>query len=259
MTRDDEQTHEQTQDIRLADLLGRIERCETPTSPIPEHLTGSLAALHAWWAVTGQGAEVNPARVSTSPGHDDCLAALLAGAAEADRAVDAGATLVVPRIGDRDDTTAWTVIALLTRREANRVVGQPEGMPDGTWMDRCASVRDRSALAAPHLGDHLALLDALDGAAIATAAGVLLGAAARRTPCLIVGTDEWAAALVADRMNHVARSWWRPATTSPDPAQNAAAERIGLDPLLSLDLSDDAGLGADAVISLLRLTESAGD
>lgn len=243
----------------LAELLGRIERSTTDGAPAPEPLTGRLAELHTWWAAVGSGSEPTPLLVEAPSASDgDCLDALLLGAAAADRAVDSGATLAIPRVVQYDSLTALTVTALLTRREANRVVGQPEGVSDEEWMDRCAAIRDRCAVASSHLGDHLALLEALGATSIAATAGILLGAAARRTPCLIVGTDEWAAALVADRMNHLARSWWRPATTSPDPAQMAAAERIGLDPLLPLDLSDQEGLGADAVVALLRLTESTG-
>lgn len=247
------------QDTRLADLLSRIERFSAEPEPAPAPLTGRLADLRVWWSSVSGGSELIPARVtaSSAPG-GDCLGALLLGAADVDRAVDSGATLAIPQLSKRDDLTALTVIALLTRREANRVVDQPEGMSDAQWMHRCAAVRDRTAHAAAHLGDHLALLDALDATDVAATAGMLLGAAARRTPCLIVGTGEWAAALVADRMSHVARTWWRPATTSPDPAQQVAAERIGLDPLIPLDLTDEAGLGAEAVIALLRVTESAG-
>ncbi len=244
----------------LAELLSRIERSATDTTPAPGPLTGRLADLHTWWACVGSGSEPTPVLIEApSASVGDSLDALLLGAAAADRAVDSGATLAIPRVVQRDALTALTVIALLTRREANRLVGQPEGMSDSEWMARSAAIRDRCAVASSHLGDHLALLDALGATSIAATAGALLGAAARGTPCLIVGTDEWAAALVADRMNHVARSWWRPATTSPDPAQQAAAERIGLDPLLPLELSDEEGLGADAVIALLRLTEPAGD
>lgn len=250
-------TADGTAEVRLAELLSRIERATTDTSPAAEPLTGRLADLQAWWATTSGGADLDPVRVQApAPSGSRAIDALLEGASAADRAVDSGATLVVPHVPWTEDITALTVIALLTRREANRVVGQPTGMTDGIWMERCAAVRDRAAAGAAHLGDQMALLDALDAPAIAATAGVLLGAAARRTPCLIVGTDEWAAALVADRMNHVARQWWRPATTSPDPAQEAAADRTGLEPLLPLELSDDVGLGAHAVIALLRLTEA---
>lgn len=247
------------QDDRLADLLGRIERSTNAAAPVPGPLTGRLATLQEWWSGMGGGSEVRPSRVmAPSSPETAAVDALLRGAAEADRAVDSGASLIIPQASRSNEIAALTVIALLTRREANRVVGQPPGMTDGLWMERCAEVRDRSARGVAHLGDQLTLLDALDAPDIAATAGVLLGAAARHTPCLIVGTDVWAAGLVADRMNHVARQWWRPATTSPDPAHQAASDRAGLEPLLPLDLSDDIGLGADAVIALLGLTESVG-
>ena len=82
---------------------------------------------------------------------------------------------------------------------------------------------------------------------------MLLGAAARRTPCLIDGTEPATAALVADRLAFRAKAWWREAATSTDPAQRAAVNRIDLTAGLPLALSDEGGHGAQATVALLRL------
>ena len=85
------------------------------------------------------------------------------------------------------------------------------------------------------------------------AVGVLLGGAARRTPSIVEGTGELAAALVADRLCFRAKDWWRTGSTSPDPARVAAGDRLAIAPGLPLGLTDDAGRGADATIALLAM------
>ena len=126
-------------------------------------------------------------------------------------------------------------------------------MSDRDWMARCAAVRDGVVEVAELRAAPVQLLTALEAVHIAFVAGVLLGASARRTPSLVEGTDELAAALVADRLSFRAREWWRAGSTSPDPARLAAVERLDLAPGLPLGLTDDDGRGAAATVALLAL------
>jgi nicotinate-nucleotide--dimethylbenzimidazole phosphoribosyltransferase len=231
-------------------VVARIAGPEPSDDTLPVDVTGALADLAAWWRTVSAGAPLVTASVDpvapASVGD-----AIVAGLDAADRAIDTGATLLVPRSGTRDDEAARTVIALLTRKEASAVLAQPQGMTDREWMTACAAVRDRAAAAVEHRGEPVGLLAAVGAPGIALVAGVLLGAAARRTACLIDGTDELAAALVADRICIRAKGWWRAGSTSPDPGRAAAAERIDLAPGLPLGLTDDAGRGAEATLALL--------
>lgn len=236
----------------VADALTRIASPADLVVDSPHGATGELARLWEWWAARGgdaplQVAEVTPVSESSAEG------SLVSGIAAADRAIDAGATLLVPRADARHDHAARAIIGLLTKREASALVDQPEGMSDQVWMDDVTAIRDLMSVHREQTGDHLSLLDGLDAGAIAGIAGVLIGAAARSTPCLIDGTDEWAGALVADRIAHRARHWWRGAATSTDPARTAARERVDIPGGPPLELSDDLGRGAQASVALLGL------
>jgi nicotinate-nucleotide--dimethylbenzimidazole phosphoribosyltransferase len=215
-------------------------------------VSGELAALLSWWRSVTDGRAVVATNV-TSPAvaAADAEAAILDGAQAADRAIDAGATILVPRVSVRDDIAARTIIALLARKEASAVLGQPPGMGDRDWMVQCASIRDRAAATADHRGAPIELLGALDGLGIAHVVGALLAAAARRTPCLVDGTDELAAALVADRLCYRAKGWWRAGSDSPDPGRATAIDRVDLPAGLPLQLTDDEGRGAQATLALL--------
>jgi nicotinate-nucleotide--dimethylbenzimidazole phosphoribosyltransferase len=235
----------------VEDLLGRISVPEPREVALPEDLTGELRRLAIWWRSRSDGDPREWSVLVTEDLGENASDALLSGAAAADRAVDSGRVLLVPRVRDRDEIAARTVIALLTRREASTVLGQPVGMPDREWMAACAAVRDRMAEVVEHRGEPLVMLAALGATSIAAVAGSLLAASARRTPCLVDGTDELAAALVADRLCYRAKGWWRAGSDSPDPGRAAAVERIDLSPGLPLGLTDDAGKGAQATLALL--------
>jgi nicotinate-nucleotide--dimethylbenzimidazole phosphoribosyltransferase len=239
----------------LGDVIARIEAPPSTDEPpsVPDDITGHLGELLLWWRALASATRPTPADVSVDATALNVDEALRAGLEAADRAVDAGATILVPRVAPRDDVAARTVISLLTRKEASKVLPQPLGMTDRDWMAACARVRDRAADVTEQRGLPVELLDALGASGIASAVGALLGAAARRTPCLVDGTDEWAAALVADRLCFRAKGWWRAASDSPDSGRAAAIDRIDLRAGLPLMLTDDRGWGAAATLALLEL------
>ena len=239
--------------------VSRIQAPEPVDAEVPAHVTGELRRLHLWWQGLSAGVPVRATVVRRSPlPASDTAQSLVAGLAAADQAIDSGATLLLPRVGTHDSTASRTLIALLTRKEASVVIHQPEGMTDRAWMASCAAVRDGVAALVGHRAQPAALLAGLDAHEIAFVVGALLGAAARRTPCLVDGTDELAAALVADRISFRAKGWWRAGSTSPDPARVAAIDRMDLTPGLPFGLTDDAGLGADATLVLLEMPALSG-
>ena len=79
---------------------------------------------------------------------------------------------------------------------------------------------------------------------LAVATGVLLQAAARRTPVVLDGPATAAAALVAARLSFRAADWWLAGHLSPDPAHGLALARLSLEPVLDLGLRGDDGTGA---------------
>lgn len=227
---------------------------------VEDSLTGELRSLAAWWRSLAGENPLVPREV-TPPALQDwtALDAFAAGAQAADAAVDSGATLLVPRTSERDASAARVLISVLTRAEAQAVVPQSDGTADGRWMsDRewmsaVTEVRDRSARLDDLRGEPIGLLEALPAPCIAFISGALLSAAARRTTCIVDGTDELAAALVADRLSTGAKSWWIAGSQSPDAARQSATDRMGLREGLPLALTDEDGWGARSTIAMLRL------
>lgn len=239
----------------LSETIARITSPSDEPDRPRSHLTGSLGDLDVWWSQRAGSVRPITRVIASEASGSSAADALLLGLTAADRAIDSGTTLLIPRVSARNVLAARSIIGLLTKRDASAVTHQPPGMADAEWMGACAGVRDLMAEQRSHLGDQVALLEAMGTSDIAAVAGMLIGAAARRTPCLLDGTDEWAGALVADRLAHRARHWWRAATTSTDPARMAARDRIDVAPGLPLGLTDEDGWGARTVVALLDLME----
>ncbi|MBK9740629.1 MAG: nicotinate-nucleotide--dimethylbenzimidazole phosphoribosyltransferase [Actinobacteria bacterium] len=237
----------------IAAVLDRVGLPDERDAPLPPEVTGELARLLLWWRSVSSQVVPTPGHVATPEAPRPASEAMAAGFAAADRAIDSGATVIVPVPGPGDLRSARTLIALLSRREASSVLAQPEGMPDTNWMAECAAIRDAIRDAVDLRPDPLGLLDAVGGHRIAFLVGVLLESAARRTPCLVDGTEPSAAALVADRMSYRAKAWWREGATSTDPARRMAVDRVDLTPGLPLGLADECGMGAAATLALLPL------
>lgn len=175
----------------------------------------------------------------------------------ADDAVDAGGDLIVlGSCGAGGDGTAAAVVSRLTGAEIAtllaRIVGPDGSIDDTAWMLRCAAARD--ALHRVRNLDLMAktLLSELAGPDIAVAAGVILGATARRTAVLLDGPVAIAAALLARDLGSQSRLWLLLPDDGGHPTTKSAADVLGLEPLLGLKTGLGEGSAALLALPLLR-------
>ena len=180
------------------------------------------------------------------------------GVAIADAEIDAGADLlIVGDMGIGNTTSAAAIIGLLAPADLLSVVGRGTGIDDDTWMRKAAAVRDAMRRGKPHKGSPLELMSAIGGPDIATMVGLLLGAAARRTPVILDGTVISAAALIAHRAAYKSRDWWQAGHRSTEPAHSAALGRLDLAPLLDLQMRLGEGTGALLAVPLVASAAAA--
>ena len=99
------------------------------------------------------------------------------------------------------------------------------------------------------------MLHALGSLELVALVAMLLRAAARRTPVLLDGAADTAAALCATR-HSILGSWWRlAAATSSDPATTRAVDALGLEPVLTSAGRLDGGAAALTALPLLRAAQ----
>lgn len=101
-------------------------------------------------------------------------------------------------------------------------------------------------------GDPLALLAALGGYEIATMAGIVLGAARSKRPCLVDGFIAQAACLAAIRICPAAAGYVILTHVSAEPGSTKILSAFNRAPLLDLGMRLGEGTGAALAVPLLR-------
>jgi nicotinate-nucleotide--dimethylbenzimidazole phosphoribosyltransferase len=184
-------------------------------------------------------------------------AALRQGWRLAEQAVDSGVDLlIVGSCGAGAEVAAAAVVASVTGAEIAgllaRVVGADGTVDDAVWMRRCAALRDGLHRVRGRVLNGKELLAELGGPDIATVAGILLGATARRTPVLLDGPVGVAAGLVARDLGSQSRLWCAMADHGQHPTTKLGADVLGLMPLLDLHVSLGEGATSLVALPLLR-------
>ena len=181
---------------------------------------------------------------------------------EAQQTIDAGRALVrgqeldVALTGDMgigNTTASAAVICALTGLDPRDVVGRGTGVDDAglerktNAVARALEVNARSIAAGP-----LEALAAVGGLEIAGLIGVILESAERRKPVIIDGFISGASALVAAAMEPEVTGYLVASHRSQERGHGAALERLGLHPLLDLDLRLGEGTGAALALPIVR-------
>jgi nicotinate-nucleotide--dimethylbenzimidazole phosphoribosyltransferase len=149
-------------------------------------------------------------------------------------------------------TAASALISILTDTEPVKVIGRGSGIDDAGWIAKCAAVRDARRRGWPDRYDLPRLMAVSGGADLAAMAGFIAQAAYRRTPVLIDGLAAVAAALAVQRRDPRVVRWLRAAQLSPEPAHLIGLQRLGLDPVLNLQMSAGEGLPALLAVPIVR-------
>ncbi|MEU7590180.1 nicotinate-nucleotide--dimethylbenzimidazole phosphoribosyltransferase [Micromonospora sp. NPDC049230] len=176
---------------------------------------------------------------------DEALAAVQTGIRIADELIDAGAgILLTGDMGIGNTTPAATLIAAFTGADPLDATGRGTGIDDPTYAHKVAVVRAALTRHTPDPADPLGVLAAVGGLEHAALAGLILGAAARRTPVLLDGVIAVSAALAAAAFAPDSVRAMVAGHRSAEPGATVALRHLGLDPLIDLGLRLGEGTGA---------------
>jgi len=182
-------------------------------------------------------------------------AAVEAGIAAAWELADAGVeALAVGDMGIGNTTAASAVVAAVTGAPATEVVGRGTGVDDAGLARKVGAVDAAVSRALVHLdpADGIGVLAELGGLEIAAIAGAVLGAASRRMVAVIDGHPATAGALVASLLAPGCTAYMVGGHRSVERGHRVALARLGVAPLLDLDLRLGEGTGACLAIGLIQ-------
>ncbi|MGH3486382.1 MAG: bifunctional adenosylcobinamide kinase/adenosylcobinamide-phosphate guanylyltransferase, partial [Actinopolymorphaceae bacterium] len=146
-------------------------------------------------------------------------------------------------------------IAAFTGASPEAVTGRGTGIDDATWAHKVDVVRRALDLHRPDPADPLGVLAAVGGFEHAATVGFLLGGAGARVPVILDGVVAGAAALAAVALAPDATGALFAGHVSAEPGARLALSKLGLRPVLDLDMR--LGEGSGAVLALPVVQASA--
>lgn len=183
---------------------------------------------------------------------------------EAIRALEIGVTLAreavregIGLLGTGDmgigNTAASAAItAVMTGESVAAVTGRGTGIDEAGLARKVAIIEQALANRLPDAADPLDVLVKVGGLEIAGLAGLMLGGAACRRPVVLDGFISGAAALIAVGLSPLCREYLIASHLSVERGHQAVYAKLGLRPLLDLDLRLGEGTGACLAISLIH-------
>lgn len=179
--------------------------------------------------------------------------ALQVGRRVAAEEIEAGAQVLISGdMGIGNTTPAAAMVAVALGLPAAVVVGRGTGIDDAALAGKQAVIEQALSRVGDRADDPIQTLAALSSADLAATTGYLLEAATRGVPVILDGLMSVACALTADRIEPGVAAWFVAGHRSTEPAQSLALEKLGLRPLLDLDLRLGEGSGAVAAVPVLR-------
>ncbi|MFF5406278.1 nicotinate-nucleotide--dimethylbenzimidazole phosphoribosyltransferase [Streptomyces misionensis] len=160
--------------------------------------------------------------------------------------------LLTGEMGIANTTASAALISVFTGADPAEVTGRGTGINDETLVRKTEVVRRALELHQPDPADPIGVLAAVGGFEHAAMVGLLLGGASLRTPVILDGVSAGAAALVARAIAPEVLAACIAGHRSAEPGHVAALNKLGLRPLVDLDLRLGEGTGALLALPLVQ-------
>ena len=184
---------------------------------------------------------------------EDALQALLCGAELATEAYEAGCHLLgTGEMGIANTTPATALYAVLLDVPVESITGRGTGIDDERLSHKISVIKRAIAVNASHCTTPFGTLAALGGYEIAAITGFILGAAAARVPVVVDGFISSAAAVVAIKLCPAVDDYLFFSHLSNEQGHRAVMQKLGVRPILDLDLRLGEGTGAAIAMQLVE-------
>lgn len=155
-------------------------------------------------------------------------------------------------MGIGNTTPSSAIASVLTGRPVSEVTGKGTGISDESLKNKIKIIEDGIKLNNPNPDDPIDVLSKVGGAEIGGIAGIVLGAAANRIPVVIDGFISTAGALIAYCIEPKTGDYIFAAHNSVETGHKAMLDKMGLSPILDLNLRLGEGTGAALAMLLIE-------
>jgi nicotinate-nucleotide--dimethylbenzimidazole phosphoribosyltransferase len=185
--------------------------------------------------------------------HAQMLEAIQVGIDAFDAQLDQGIDLVATGdMGIGNTTASSAIAAVLLQMPAALVTGRGTGIDDEQLAHKIQVIESAIERNVPNPQDPFDVLMKVGGLEIAGLVGVIIAAASRRIPLVIDGFISGAAALITVELNPVISKYLFAGHVSVEQGHRLILERLGISPLLDLQLRLGEGTGAVLAMSIIE-------
>jgi nicotinate-nucleotide--dimethylbenzimidazole phosphoribosyltransferase len=155
-------------------------------------------------------------------------------------------------MGIGNTTPSSAVASVLTGMPVSEVTGRGTGITDESLKKKIAVIETGIKLNNPDPADAVDVLSKVGGAELGGIAGLILGAASNRMPVVIDGFISTAGALIAYCMEPASVDYMFAAHNSVEIGHKTMLDKMGLRPILDLDLRLGEGTGAALAMLMIE-------
>jgi len=159
-------------------------------------------------------------------------------------------------MGIGNTSTSSAVLMSLTGCDADMAVGKGAGLTEAGFANKKTVVRRAIAANRPDPRDPIDVMAKVGGFDIAGLTGCFLGAAYHRIPIVIDGFISALSALVAFRLNPLAREYMFPSHCSEEPGYKIIMNELRLEPILNLHMRLGEGTGCPLAFTIIEAAEA---
>lgn len=183
---------------------------------------------------------------------EECINAIEVGIDTVFSLIDQGIGILgTGEAGICNTTTTSAVLAALTGISPDELVGIGTGGDERAYNLKLKAVKDSLAVNKPNPEDIIDVLAKVGGLDIAGLVGCYLGAAARKKPIIIDGYISGTAALAAQKLNPLVRSYMIPSHLSAEKGAGIVFKQLQMEPLLLMNMCLGEGTGAALAFHLV--------
>lgn len=155
-------------------------------------------------------------------------------------------------MGIANTTPSSAITAVLTDESVEDITGRGTGINDDAWKNKVQVIKDSISVNSPDASDPIDVLSKIGGTEIAGIAGLIIGAAANNVPVVVDGFISTAGALIAFMIEPKTKDYMFAAHRSQEIGHKAMLDKIGLRPILDLDMRLGEGTGAALAMLIIE-------
>jgi nicotinate-nucleotide--dimethylbenzimidazole phosphoribosyltransferase len=155
-------------------------------------------------------------------------------------------------MGIGNTTPSSAIASVLTGTPVADVTGRGTGISDESLRNKIAVIEKSIALNRPDPRDPIDVLAKVGGAEIGGIAGLVLGAASERIPVVVDGFISTAGAMIAYELEPKTAGYLFAGHSSVEIGQKAMLKKMGLTPILDLNLRLGEGTGAALAMMMIE-------